>query len=155
MCHLLTCVWPMIIQKLFSLSLNFSACQRVYVYHFHQLCRKHIPNCHSTKKNINKYETGFQAFAVLWSNIIFFWVVPRRVSTAFIPYNQSTFGRISRLLAKHNIKSIAMPPKKIYNYLPPVKDPLGLRIPGIYSIPCECGKVYVGQSGRAISLRIT
>jgi hypothetical protein len=59
------------------------------------------------------------------------------------------------MLAKHNIKGVAMPPKKIYNYLPPVKDPLGLRIPGTYSIPCVCGKVYVGQSGRAISLRIT
>ena len=30
----------------------------------------------------------------------------------------------------------------------------GLRIPGIYSIPRECGKVYVGQSGRTIQHRI-
>jgi hypothetical protein len=29
-----------------------------------------------------------------------------------------------------------------------------LRIPGIYSIPCERGKVYIGQSGRSIQLRI-
>jgi hypothetical protein len=36
-----------------------------------------------------------------------------------------------------------------------VKDPLGLQTPGVYSIPCECGKVYIEQSGRAISLRIT
>jgi hypothetical protein len=59
------------------------------------------------------------------------------------------------MLAKHNIKSVAMPPKKIHNYLPPVKDPLGLRIPGVYNIPCECGKVYIGQSEHVISLRIT
>jgi hypothetical protein len=26
--------------------------------------------------------------------------------------------------------------------------------PGVYSIPCECGKVYTGQSGRSIQLRI-
>jgi hypothetical protein len=31
--------------------------------------------------------------------------------------------------------------QKIFRYLPPVKDALGLRTPGIYSIPCECGKV--------------
>jgi hypothetical protein len=31
---------------------------------------------------------------------------------------------------------------------------LGLRTPGIYSIRCECGKVYIGQSGRSIQIRI-
>jgi len=31
---------------------------------------------------------------------------------------------------------------------------LGLRRPGIYSIPCECGRVYIGQSGLSIQLRI-
>ena len=45
---------------------------------------------------------------------------------------------------------------KIYNknYLPPVKHVLGLRTPDIYSIPWECGRVYIGQSGRSIQLRI-
>jgi hypothetical protein len=38
--------------------------------------------------------------------------------------------------------------------MPPVKDALGLRTPGIYSIPYECGKVYIGQSGLSIQLRI-
>jgi len=42
------------------------------------------------------------------------------------------------MLAKHNIKSVTLPPRKIFSYLPPVKDALGLRTPGIYSIPCEC-----------------
>jgi hypothetical protein len=75
-------------------------------------------------------------------------------STAYIPYTQTTYGRLSRMLAKHNIKSVAIPPRKILSYFPPVKDSLGLRTPGVYSIPCECGRVYIGQSGRAIHLRI-
>jgi hypothetical protein len=58
------------------------------------------------------------------------------------------------MLAKQNIKSVALPPRKIFSYLPPVKDALGLRTLGIYSIPCECGKVYIGQGGRSIQLRI-
>jgi hypothetical protein len=29
------------------------------------------------------------------------------------------------------------------------KDDLGLRMPGVYSIPCECTKVYIGQSGQS------
>jgi hypothetical protein len=36
----------------------------------------------------------------------------------------------------------------------PTKDAPGLRTPGIYKIPCECGKVYIGQTGRTIQLRI-
>jgi hypothetical protein len=28
------------------------------------------------------------------------------------------------------------------------KDDLGLKIPGVYRIPCECGKVYIGQKAR-------
>jgi hypothetical protein len=55
---------------------------------------------------------------------------------------------------KYNIKSVAIPPGKIASYLPPVKDAIGLKTPGIYRIPCECGKVYIGQSGRSIHLRI-
>jgi hypothetical protein len=49
---------------------------------------------------------------------------------------------------------VSIPPKKISNYLPPVKETLGLRVPGVYSIPSECGKVYIGQSGRSIQHRI-
>jgi hypothetical protein len=75
-------------------------------------------------------------------------------STAYLPYTQNTFGRISRMLAKYNIKSVALPPKKTASYLPPVKEALGLRIPGVYSVPCECGRVYVGQSSLTIQHRI-
>ena len=58
------------------------------------------------------------------------------------------------MLAKYNIKSVALPPRKISSYMPPTKDPPGLRTPGIYKIPCECGKVYIGQSGRSVHLQI-
>jgi len=36
----------------------------------------------------------------------------------------------------------------------PTKHAPGLRTPDIYRIPCECGKVYIGQSGRSIQLHI-
>ena len=75
-------------------------------------------------------------------------------SIAYLPYTQTTFGRLSRMLSNYNIKSIALPPKEIGNFLPLVKEALGLRIPGVYRVPCECGKVYVGQSGRTIQHRI-
>jgi hypothetical protein len=73
-------------------------------------------------------------------------------SNAYIPYTQTTYGELSRMLAKHNIKIVTLPPRKIFSYLPPVKDVLGLRTPGIYSIPCECGRIFIGQSGRSIQI---
>jgi hypothetical protein len=73
---------------------------------------------------------------------------------AYIPYMQATYGRLSRMLTKLNIKCIPLPPKKISNYLPPVKDAVGIKTPGIYSIPCEYGKVYIGQSGQSIQIQI-
>ena len=57
------------------------------------------------------------------------------------------------MLAKHN-KSVSLPPRKIYSYLPLVKDALGIRTSGVYSIPCECGQVYNGQGCRSIQIRI-
>jgi hypothetical protein len=58
------------------------------------------------------------------------------------------------MLAKHNIESVALSPRKVFSYLPPVKDALGLRTPGIYRILCECNRVYIGQSGQSIQTRI-
>jgi hypothetical protein len=58
------------------------------------------------------------------------------------------------MLAKYNIKSVALPYRKIASYLPPVMDVIGLKTPRIYRIPCDCDTVYIGQSGRSIHLRI-
>jgi len=76
------------------------------------------------------------------------------ISTAYLPYTQTTYGKLSRMMPKYNIKSVAIPPRKIANDMTPTKDAPGLRTPGIYNIPCECGKVYIGQIGRSIQLSI-
>ncbi|PNF19831.1 hypothetical protein B7P43_G12503 [Cryptotermes secundus] len=78
----------------------------------------------------------------------------RRDTVAFLPSVGTIFHRISRVLSRHNMKSVGLPPKKISNFLRPVKDHLGLRTPGIYRIPCECGKVYIGQTGRSVDTRL-
>lgn len=35
----------------------------------------------------------------------------------------------------------------------PVKDTLGLNILGVYNIPCLCGHLYIGQTGRTVTIR--
>jgi hypothetical protein len=49
---------------------------------------------------------------------------------------------------------VGLPLKKIPGFLRPVKDDLGLKTPGVYSMPCECGQVYIGQTGRSIETRV-
>jgi hypothetical protein len=58
------------------------------------------------------------------------------------------------LLSRHNIKSVAFPPKNISSFLRPVKDIMGLKTAGVYRVPCKCGLVYIIQTGRSIEVRI-
>jgi hypothetical protein len=57
-------------------------------------------------------------------------------SVAFLPFVGRIFNRISRVLARHVIKSVGLPHIKLSSLLLPVKDSLGLRKPGVYKNPC-------------------
>jgi hypothetical protein len=52
-------------------------------------------------------------------------------SVAFLPYVSTTFNRIGRLLSRHNIMSVGLPPKKIPSFLRPVNYYLELNTPGV------------------------
>jgi len=41
----------------------------------------------------------------------------KSISTAYLPYTQTAYGMISRMIAKYNIKSVALPPGKISSYM--------------------------------------
>jgi hypothetical protein len=72
----------------------------------------------------------------------------------FLPYVTTIFNRISRVLSRHNIKSVDLHLKKVSSFLRQVKDNLGLGTPGVYRIPCECGKVYIGQTDRSVDAKL-
>jgi hypothetical protein len=61
--------------------------------------------------------------------------------TALLPYHQTVSNRSSRLLARQNIKTVHIPKKKNIHMLMMVKDDLELKVPVVYRIPHECGKV--------------
>jgi hypothetical protein len=73
-------------------------------------------------------------------------------SVVSLPFVGTVFSRISRVLARHNIISVGLPHMKLSRLLRPLKDHLGLRTPGVYRIPCECGRVYIGQTGRSVDI---
>jgi hypothetical protein len=58
------------------------------------------------------------------------------------------------MLTKGDIRYVGLPPRKISSFLRPVKDDLGLRTPDECGVLCECGQVYIGQTGQSIETRI-
>ncbi|XP_071453466.1 uncharacterized protein [Hetaerina americana] len=76
------------------------------------------------------------------------------LATACLPYVSTVSGKISRILRRFNIATIHVTPAKIRHQLVNVRDPIGLKTPGVYQIPCECGEVYVGETGRTIETRL-
>jgi hypothetical protein len=74
-------------------------------------------------------------------------------SVAFLPFVGTILNSISKALARH-IKSVGLPHMKLSSHLRPVKDHLGLRTPGVCRLPCEWGRVYIGQTGRSVDIRL-
>jgi hypothetical protein len=59
--------------------------------------------------------------------------------------------------AQHNAgqtECVGLAPRKISTFLRLVKDDLGLRTLGVYSIPCQSNQVHIGQTGRSVETRI-
>jgi hypothetical protein len=43
---------------------------------------------------------------------------------------------------------------KLSSLLHCVEDHLGLRTPGVFRISCECGRIYTGQTGHSVDIRL-
>jgi hypothetical protein len=67
-------------------------------------------------------------------------------SVALLPFAQTTYGRLSRMWPNTS--------KVLSSFLRPMKDDMGLRTLGVHSIPCGCGKVYIGQTGRSMESKV-
>jgi hypothetical protein len=82
--------------------------------------------------------------------------VPREnpTSLAFLFFVVPTFKRLSRVLSKFNIKILGVLPKKLAIFLLSVQDIFVVKTLPLYSIPCQCWKVYTGQTGRFIVTKI-
>nr|XP_012149152.1 PREDICTED: uncharacterized protein LOC105663622 [Megachile rotundata] len=79
-------------------------------------------------------------------------------ATTFLPYIQGTTDRIGRILRKHkkhNIKIVFTTHTKIGQLFTSPKDlQPQLSTPGVYKIPCSCGQVYIGKTGRSVNTRL-
>ena len=72
-----------------------------------------------------------------------------------LPYIQGTTNKISKVLRKSRINTIFFPPTSLRNILDREKGLIDPKLrKGIYSIPCSCGEVYIGETRRSIKLRL-
>jgi len=72
---------------------------------------------------------------------------------SILPYIKGTIDRIGRILNKYNIQIAFKPSKKMGQILRNPKDQRPpLSSAGVYKIPCSCGKVYIGETGRMVNI---
>ena len=76
-------------------------------------------------------------------------------STVIIPFIGPASFKIQRTLQKANIQVRHSSVTKLHSLLHTHKDKKDPHSnPGVYKIPCNCGKVYIGETGRSISTRL-
>jgi hypothetical protein len=73
---------------------------------------------------------------------------------AFLLFAGPIFNCICRVLMRHHHQNCRSPSRKVISFLWPVKDDLGFKTAGVYSIPCKHGEVYIGQTGHSTETRI-
>ena len=77
-------------------------------------------------------------------------------STAVLPYIQGVSEPLRRCLEQQSIGTIFKSDTTLRSHLVGLKDTVdpAKQDGGVYRIPCECGKVYIGETGRSMQERI-
>jgi predicted GIY-YIG superfamily endonuclease len=73
---------------------------------------------------------------------------------AVLPYVPKIGEKIKKVLSKNNIFTAFKADRKVSSMIRTVKDQVPLDCKGVYEVSCECGKVYIGETGRKISTRV-
>ncbi len=75
-----------------------------------------------------------------------------------VPYIAGLSERIQRVCRDFDIKTAFKSGKTLRSHLTKVKDTTGIPITTessiVYSIPCSCGKVYIGETTRRLEQRV-
>ncbi|GFG36395.1 hypothetical protein Cfor_01767 [Coptotermes formosanus] len=119
------------------------------------VCTAPIQITHYLHSELDTLQTAFCNNGYSWKEIPHTQHPPQQTTpprkhhmiTASMPSIQNAFNCMCRVLLRHNLKMVGLPYRKIYRLLCHVKHDLCLNLPGIYSIPCECCEMYIGQTG--------
>ena len=74
---------------------------------------------------------------------------------AFLPYIQGVTHKIAKHLKKKSIDFVFSPLNNIKKLLKSLKDSVDPALKkGVYMVPCECGKAYIGETTRSIRTKV-
>ena len=72
----------------------------------------------------------------------------------FLPYIKGTTDKLAKTLKRNKIQTFFTPPNTIRNMVNSLKDPINPKTyKGMYSIPCSCEKLYIGEIERSMETR--
>ena len=79
-----------------------------------------------------------------------------KIDTICLPYIQGLSEDVERAVRDLNIRAVFKTTLTLRRYLTKVKTPTDPNNTKgvVYMIPCECGRVYVGETGRTLKQRI-
>ena len=80
-----------------------------------------------------------------------------RTETLYLPYIRGLSEEVEKAVKDLKIRTVFKTTLTMRRCLTKVKTPVDpINIKGVvYRIPCECGRVYVGETGRTLKQRIT
>ena len=77
-------------------------------------------------------------------------------TTVCLPYAKGLAERIKKICSPYDIRTVFTSGSTLRRYLFRVKPPTEFNMTKncVYSIPCSCGKIYKGETGRPLKVRI-
>ena len=80
----------------------------------------------------------------------------RKLSTVCLPNFKGLAERIQKICSPYGIMTVFTSGSTLRRYLFRVKPPTDFNMTKncVYSIPCSCGKIYKGETGRPLKVRL-
>ena len=80
----------------------------------------------------------------------------RKLTTVCLPYVKGLAERIQKICSPYDIRTIFTSGSTLRRYFFRVKPPTEFNMIKnyVYSIPCSCGKIYKGETGRPLKVRL-
>ena len=82
--------------------------------------------------------------------------ITRKLTTVCLPYVKGLAERIQKICSPYDIRTVFTSGSTLQRYLFRVKPPTEFNMIKncVYSIPCSCGKIYKGETGRPLKVRL-
>ena len=80
----------------------------------------------------------------------------RKLATVCLPYVKGLAERLQKICSPYDIRTIFTSGSTLWRYLFWVKPPTEFNVikNSVYFIPCNCGKIYKGKTGRSLKVRL-